>query len=125
MKTAPKIAVLILAAGEASRMQRPKQLLPWKETTLLNHSIETISSLKNTSCYVVLGAYKDDILPTITDSSVSISWFSLIQGSSPHPRLITKYPKLIYHISSTNLIILILSYFLYILIWHQRNSLLI
>lgn len=72
MKTAPKIAVLMLAAGEASRMQRPKQLLPWKETTLLNHSIETVSSLKNTSCYVVLGAYKDDISPTITDPSVSI-----------------------------------------------------
>lgn len=72
MKTAPKIAVLILAAGEASRMQRPKQLLPWKETTLLNHTIETVSNLKNASCFVVLGAYKDAILSSITDSSVSI-----------------------------------------------------
>jgi len=62
----------MLAAGEASRMQRPKQLLSWKETTLLNHSIETVSSLKNTSCFVVLGAYKDDILPTITEPSISI-----------------------------------------------------
>lgn len=72
MKTAPKIAVLILAAGEASRMQRPKQLLPWEETTLLNHSIEIVSNLKNTKSFVVLGAHKDDILPTINHSNVSV-----------------------------------------------------
>lgn len=72
METAPKIAVLILAAGEASRMQRPKQLLPWKETTLLNHSIERVSNLKHARPFVVLGAHKDDILPTINHSNVSV-----------------------------------------------------
>lgn len=72
MKTALKIAVLILAAGEASRMQHPKQLLAWKETTLLNHSITTVSNLRNARCFVVLGAHKDVILPTITHPSVSV-----------------------------------------------------
>ena len=64
--------MLILAAGEASRMKRPKQLLPWKQTTLLNHSIETVSNLKNTTSFVVLGAHKDDILPTINNPDVSV-----------------------------------------------------
>ena len=72
MKTAPKIAVLILAAGEASRMKRPKQLLSWKQTTLLNHSIETVSNLDNAASFVVLGAHKDDIMPTINNSSVTV-----------------------------------------------------
>ena len=72
MKTAPKIAVLILAAGEASRMKRPKQLLPWKQTTLLNHCITTVSNLRNTKSFVVLGAHKDDILSTINHSNVSV-----------------------------------------------------
>lgn len=72
MKTAPKIAVLILAAGQASRMQRPKQLLPWRETTLLNHCMATAFDLRNTKSFVVLGAHEDDILPTINHSNVSV-----------------------------------------------------
>jgi molybdenum cofactor cytidylyltransferase len=72
LKTATKIAVLILAAGEASRMQRPKQLLPWRETTLLNHCMATAFDLRNTKSFVVLGAHKDDILPTINHSNVSV-----------------------------------------------------
>jgi molybdenum cofactor cytidylyltransferase len=32
-------AIAILAAGVSSRMGRPKMLLPWRETTVLGHSI--------------------------------------------------------------------------------------
>lgn len=72
METLSKIAVLILAAGEASRMKRPKQLLPWQDSTLLNHSINIASSLKNTSSFVVLGAYKDEIISTIDNPNVTV-----------------------------------------------------
>lgn len=52
----PKIAVLILAAGSSSRMGSPKQLLPWKKTTLIGHSVEQALALQQKSVYVVLGA---------------------------------------------------------------------
>ncbi len=62
-----KVASLILAAGASTRMKDEiKQLLPWKKTTLLGHTIaEARSTLQD--CYVVLGAYADRIAYTIPD----------------------------------------------------------
>ena len=34
-----RFAVLLLAAGEASRMGQPKQLLRWRGKTLLEHQL--------------------------------------------------------------------------------------
>ncbi len=56
MSSNPKIAVVILAAGASTRLGTAKQLLPWKGTTLLEHSIETISELNCDDNFVVLGA---------------------------------------------------------------------
>jgi molybdenum cofactor cytidylyltransferase len=60
-----KIAILILAAGESKRMQGIKQLLPWKNTTLLGNTIEQTLKSKATQVYVVLGANANKIAPTI------------------------------------------------------------
>ena len=55
------IAVLILAAGASTRMEGgPKQLLPWKDSTLLGHAIEQARQLTE-SVFVVLGANADEI----------------------------------------------------------------
>ncbi len=55
------IAVLILAAGASTRMEGgPKQLLPWKNTTLLGHSIEQAKKISD-FVFVVLGAHADKI----------------------------------------------------------------
>lgn len=56
MTTAPTIG-LILAAGAARRMGRPKQLLPWKATTLMGHAIQTLTQTEIKHCYVVVGAH--------------------------------------------------------------------
>ena len=56
-----KIAVLILAAGSSSRMGQPKQLLEWGNGTLLDHSIQTVLTLKSEEVIVVLGANYDRI----------------------------------------------------------------
>ncbi|MCB0495559.1 MAG: nucleotidyltransferase family protein [Cyclobacteriaceae bacterium] len=56
---------LILAAGNSSRLGSPKQLLPYKGTTLLNNLIEEIYKSKVSGLYVVLGALKEQILPTL------------------------------------------------------------
>ncbi|NJB69870.1 molybdenum cofactor cytidylyltransferase [Saonia flava] len=67
--TNKNIAILILAAGSASRMGKLKQLLPWKDTTLLGHTIETACSCSQ-DVYVVVGAQsnliKQKIKSTVT-----------------------------------------------------------
>lgn len=50
------IALIILAAGESSRMQQPKQLLPWGKTTLLGHAIHVARECDANHTYTVLGA---------------------------------------------------------------------
>ena len=55
-----KIAVLILAAGNSSRMGQAKQLLPWKGTSLLNHAIGLAKKVTN-DVFVALGARKEAI----------------------------------------------------------------
>lgn len=48
--------MLILAAGESKRMGKVKQLLAWKNTTLLGHTIEQGLATSIDALYVVLGA---------------------------------------------------------------------
>ncbi|MDB4404629.1 nucleotidyltransferase family protein [bacterium] len=66
------IAILILAAGNSSRMGRPKQLLPWKNTSLLNHSIQLAHDLNQGETYVVLGAHRDVITPHIRYQNINL-----------------------------------------------------
>jgi molybdenum cofactor cytidylyltransferase len=65
-----KIAILILAAGESKRMNGIKQLLPWKNTTLLGNAIEQAILSKADAVYVVLGANADQIAPTIAHYNI-------------------------------------------------------
>ena len=51
-----KIAILILAAGSASRMGKVKQLLSYKHTTLLGHAIEQALKTPADGIYCILGA---------------------------------------------------------------------
>lgn len=74
----PKIATLILAAGSSSRMGKIKQLLPWKNTTLLGHAIEGAKSISE-PILVVLGANADIILsdlPAGVKHIINLGWES-------------------------------------------------
>lgn len=51
-----KIAVIILAAGNSKRMGTAKQLLSYKNTTLLGWTIEQTKKSKASAIYCVLGA---------------------------------------------------------------------
>ncbi|WP_074406609.1 MULTISPECIES: nucleotidyltransferase family protein [Aquimarina] len=68
----PKIAQLILAAGSSSRMGEPKQVLPWRNTTLIGHAIERALLIKETSIYVVLGAHYETVYKEICHFPVTI-----------------------------------------------------
>jgi molybdenum cofactor cytidylyltransferase len=70
MNHSPNIAILILAAGESKRMHGIKQLLPWKNTTLLGNAIEQALQSKGGQIYVVLGSNANQITPTIAHYSI-------------------------------------------------------
>ena len=67
-----KIATLILAAGESKRMNGVKQLLPWKDSTLLGYAITQSLQSSANEVYVVLGANMDKILNTIDIRKVNL-----------------------------------------------------
>lgn len=67
-----KIAVLILAAGSSSRMGRPKQLLKWKKTTLLQKCINQAKKSNGELVLVVLGANYQLIRPQIDAEEITI-----------------------------------------------------
>lgn len=57
-----KVAAIILAAGASSRMEdHIKQVLPWGNSTLLEHAITEVSNSKVSKTYVILGANFDAI----------------------------------------------------------------
>ncbi|MFX0556992.1 nucleotidyltransferase family protein [Maribacter sp. CXY002] len=57
-----KIAIVIVAAGSASRMGQIKQLLPWKGSSLLEHAITTLLKVQNQDIVLVLGSKAHEIL---------------------------------------------------------------
>ncbi len=63
------IAILILAAGSSSRMGKTKQLLPWKNTSLLGNAIKTAKASKASEVVVVLGAKATHIRETLADTA--------------------------------------------------------
>jgi len=65
-------AIIILAAGQSSRLGKPKQLLPYQNTNLLQHSINTALKLPYRPVVVVLGAFADDILSGITPKPIDV-----------------------------------------------------
>jgi molybdenum cofactor cytidylyltransferase len=59
------IAAVILAAGEAARLGRPKQLLPYRGRTLLRHVVECATAGGCDPVLVVLGARAQELLPEL------------------------------------------------------------
>lgn len=50
-----RAAVIVLAAGDSTRMGRPKALLPWLDKRLIDHVLETARAGGCSSAHVVLG----------------------------------------------------------------------
>jgi molybdenum cofactor cytidylyltransferase len=64
--------LIILAAGNSSRMGRPKQTLVYQGKTLLQHAIQAAVQSNCEPVFVVLGAYADEVSAEIHDESVII-----------------------------------------------------
>ncbi len=66
MDHSEKIAVLIIAAGASTRLGQPKQLLPFKKTTLLNYVIKECLDFQKEDVFLILGAHKDRIVDKLS-----------------------------------------------------------
>lgn len=67
-----EIPIIVLAAGESSRLGRPKQLLPWKGSTLLSRTVQTAIESGIGEVYVVIGASARLIKPELENYPVQI-----------------------------------------------------
>lgn len=65
MSFSESIGVAILAAGNSSRLGRPKQLVEYKDTTLLQNTIDAVGDIALSKQYLVLGANAADIIPVV------------------------------------------------------------
>ena len=81
----PVIGVILLAAGGSTRMGRPKQLLPFRGTTLLRHAVDVARAARLGPIVVVLGCEADSLREGLSGpdlhSVVNADW-SLGMGGS-------------------------------------------
>ncbi|HET9695591.1 MAG TPA: nucleotidyltransferase family protein [Terriglobales bacterium] len=64
MKRAPAFCGVILAAGESSRMGRPKALLPWRRGTFLSAAIQVLNNYSD-MVIVVAGGLVNELQPVV------------------------------------------------------------
>jgi molybdenum cofactor cytidylyltransferase len=67
-----KIGVIILAAGESSRLGKAKQLLPFNGVSLLQHAAQVAIDAVSKPIVVVLGAASSEISKELTNYKVNI-----------------------------------------------------
>lgn len=78
MDRKPNLAILILAAGESSRMgERIKQILPWNDYNLLGNAITQAKAAMADTTHVVIGAYEE-----IIKAEVNFEPNDIIQNSN-------------------------------------------
>jgi molybdenum cofactor cytidylyltransferase len=67
-----KTGVIVLAAGNSSRLGRPKQLLPYRGRTLLTHTTTEILNAGLHPIVVVTGAFHAEVSDSLHGQSVDI-----------------------------------------------------
>ncbi len=66
------ISAILLAAGESKRMGQPKQLLPFRGSTLLGQIVENLLQSQAAETIVVLGSQAEEIIRQIAREPVRI-----------------------------------------------------
>ena len=69
----PEVWAILLAAGESRRMGQLKALLPWRDTTLLQHQLNSLLDAGVRHVVVVLGHDADRLKPVV-DPVDRASW---------------------------------------------------
>ncbi|OXA90457.1 molybdopterin-guanine dinucleotide biosynthesis protein MobA [Flavobacterium hercynium] len=88
IKAKGNVGIVILAAGSSSRLGSPKQILPYKNTTLLQNTIREAILVSNVQVLVVTGANREIVQNEITQTTVKSSsnpdWESGMASSIVH-----------------------------------------
>lgn len=67
-----RTAIIILAAGNSSRLGRPKQLLEYKESTLLKNTISEALKVPDSFLLVVTGANHNEVEKQLNTAKINI-----------------------------------------------------
>jgi molybdenum cofactor cytidylyltransferase len=92
--------IIILAAGNSSRLGKPKQLLVYQNSTLLKHILEEVSGVENAVVIVVTGSNHELIEAEISSSEVKTVFnpnWELGMSSSINAglnKLLNSFPKI-------------------------------
>ena len=66
----PRVSAVLTAAGESTRMGRPKPLLPWRGVTLVEYQVASLVAAGASEVIVVLGHRHEDVAPFVKGSGV-------------------------------------------------------
>ncbi len=61
----PRVSAVLTAAGESTRMGRPKPLLPWRGVTLVEYQVASLFAAGASEVIVVLGHRHEEIAPHV------------------------------------------------------------
>ena len=68
----PRVTGLLLAAGGSKRLGRPKQLLPFGDATLLDHTLATARACEFDQLICVIGGAADDVQARVDLSGAEV-----------------------------------------------------
>ena len=66
----PRVSAVLTAAGESTRMGRPKPLLTWRGLTLVEYQVASLTAAGASEVIVVLGHRHEDISPHVRGPGV-------------------------------------------------------
>src|SRR5258708_17036067 len=67
-----KSAAIVLAAGESRRMGRPKQTLPYGDSTILRSVVSAVENSSVDSLTVVLGFNREEVQAALQESKARL-----------------------------------------------------
>lgn len=64
-----RVAAIVLAAGRSTRMGTPKQILPWKDTTLIGEVVLRLEQCALAEIVIVTGAARESVESSLANTS--------------------------------------------------------